>query len=372
MLSLTSQVEMGSVIKVYTDERYNDINMTEHLDTWAKNKSHIFKLFGNKLKIEKEVETQLPYTIVQDKLFKFIEEELSASKFNLIKVFLRTLAIDEVGSNVLERDFTMFDTVFKKGIKVSKCFRHLVKKAWLDESNTKYSMFLQSLIAKGTAVLSIDPIDYLTMSANSSGWRSCHAPDGEYRVGQIAYMMDQSSVISYVKSSEDCTLQDGTCHANKIWRQIVLVNNNNTVAMQLRQYPANNDANAITVGGLLQAAIEKWTGNDYARHEGQVGSNAFDRLQKDFDGCTNTYYNDVENTSFETGHMIIPNGQDKETFFETVGGEAFPTIIVGAAVPCLDGCGNWLEDGEHYFCENNGYDYDNSYDNSYDNNNYDD
>ena len=364
MLSLTSQKEMAMVIKTYTDESYYDIDMTVHLEAWAKNKSHIFKLFGNKLKIEKEVETQLPYTIVEEKLIKFIEKDFNAPKFNLIKVFLRTLAIEEVGSNILERDFIMFDTTFKKGIKVSKCFKHLIKKAWLDEANVKFSMFLQSLIAKGTAVLSIDPLDYLTMSANRSGWRSCHAPDGEYRVGQVAYMMDPGSIISYVKASEDCVLDDGTVHANKIWRQIALVNSNNTVAMQLRQYPANNDANVMTVGEMLQKTIEKWTGNDYSIYKGEVGSHSFDRLQRDHNGNTQTYYNDVENTSFEVGNMIIPTSKNKDTFYQEVGGEEYPTIVVGATVPCLDGCGDILEDGEYYFMENASgrYDYDNDYD----------
>lgn len=360
MLSMVNEKGMGSIIQHYTDERYHEVNMTDHLAAWAQNKKHIFELFGNSLKIEMPVETQLPYTLVKEKLKTFLEEEFAESKYSIIKVFLRAVAAEEIGGNVLMHDFQMFDTPFKKGMKISKCFRHLIKKEWLDEANIKYSMFLQSLKAKGTAVLSIDPIDFLTMSANNSGWRSCHAPDGEYRTGQVAYMMDETSVISYVKASEDCTLPDGTVHANKIWRQICLINPNNTYALQARQYPAVNDANSLTVGKMLTEAIEKWTGEEYKRHESNSGDRVYYDLQDSHDGSRHLYYNDIEHSAFETGYMIIPASFERENFVDQVGkaDKKYPLAVVGDDVPCLCGCGNWLGNAEHYFVENSCY-YDN-------------
>lgn len=368
MLSLTSQENLGDIIKTYTDEEYQGIDLTAHLKSWSEKKEHIFKLFGNKLSIEKEVDCQLPYTLVQEKLATFLDADLEEPRFNLIKVFLKAISADEVSSNFLERDFQMFDTVFKKGIKVSKCFKHLVKKDYLYGATTKYSMFLQSLKAKGTAVLSIDPIDFLTMSANKSGWRSCHAPDGEYRVGQIAYMMDSVSVISYIKSKDDCELNSGLIHTNKIWRQIVLINDNNSYALQARQYPASNEANALTVGSMLQEVIETWTGKSYKRHAANASSSYFYKLQADFDRDITLFYNDITNTAFDTGYMVIPADKERNDFEEVVDTDEFPLIYVGVNVPCLCGCGNWLQNAEHYYYENDGYDDGYNYDND---NNYD-
>lgn len=350
---------MGSIIRNYTDETYHDINMKDHLATWARNKQHIFELFGNKLKIETPVETQLPYTLIKEKLKEFLSKDFTEPRYNLIKVFLRSLPAEEVGGNVLQNDYQMFDVTFKKGMKISKCFRHLIKKEWLDEANIKYSMFLQSLKAKGTAVLSIDPIDFLTMSANNSGWRSCHAPDGEYRTGQVAYMLDGTSVISYVKATEDCVLSDGTVHANKIWRQICLINDNNTYALQARQYPATNDANAMTVGKMLSEAIEKWTGVEYKRHESYTGDRCFYDLQDSDDESCHLFYNDIEHGAFEKGFMIIPASAEKETFVDMVTAvdSNHPIIVVGNSVPCLCGCGEHLRCGDHYYAEND-YHYD--------------
>lgn len=368
MLSLTKQVDLGEIIRAYTDENYDGVCLDAHMASWAKNKEHIFKLFGNKLSIEKEVDTQLPYTLVQEKLYTFLDSGLEEPRYNLIKVFLKTISADEISSNVLDRDFQMFDTIFKRGMKVSKCFKQLIKKDWLYEIVTKYSMFLQSLKAKGTAVLSIDPIDFLTMSANKSGWRSCHAPDGEYRVGQISYMMDNCSVISYVKSKEDCELSCGVVHANKIWRQIVLINTNNSYALQARQYPACNDANALTVGNMLKEVIETWTSKSYERHDASVNNPYFNNLQTDLDCDYTLFYNDISNTAFETGYMIVPAEFEKKDFIDEINTEEFPLIVVGEPVPCLCGCGTFLENAEHYFQENDGY-YDEDY--NYDENDYD-
>lgn len=366
MISMVDKDSLALVIRTYTSESCHDIDMTTHIQEWAENKEHIFRLFGNKLKIEKEVDTQLPPNLVQNKLRKFLSEEFKEAKFNIVRVFLENLRVEEIASNILEDNFKMFDVVFKKGTKVSKCFKSLTKKEWLDETNIKYSMFLQSLKAKGTAVLSIDPMDYLTMSANNSGWRSCHAPDGEYRVGTVAYLMDSPSVISYVKSKEDCTLSDGVIHTNKTWRQIVLINDKNSYALQLRQYPNSSHANAETVGKMLVQAIADYTGVGYNRHTMKLDDCIMVNLQESHLNTNHLYYNDLEHGAFSTGYGILPSGVSPIEFEGIVGvnSQEHPLIRVGpeCSVPCLCGCGEELGSAEYYFCENEYYDNDYDYD----------
>lgn len=359
MISLVDKDNLELIIKTYTNEDYDSIDMTEHINQWAKNKEHIFKLFGDKLKIEKEVDTELPVTLIKTKLKNFLNNEFKETKYNIIKAFVMNLKPEEISSNLLQDDFKMFDVVFKRGTKVSKCFKSLIKKEWLEEANIKYSMFLQSLKAKGTAVLSIDPKDFLTMSANNSGWRSCHAPDGEYRVGTIAYLMDSPSVISYVKSKEDCTLPDGTVHTNKIWRQIVLINDENSYALQLRQYPNSSHANAETVGKMLVQAIEDYTGESYNRHTMELSDNIIVNLQDSSANTCTLFYNDLEHDAFSTGYGILPSEFSPKEFEDIVWGKSqqHSLIRVGPkdSVPCLCGCGRGLGESEHYFYENEDY-----------------
>lgn len=366
MISLVNKNGLARVIKTYTNEEYRRIDMTEHIEEWAKNKEHIFKLFGNKLKIEKEVDTQLPVTLIEAKLEAFLKNDFKESKYNLIKAFLMNLGCDEIADNLLQDNFKMFDVTFKRGTKISKCFKSLIKKEWLEEANIKYSMFLQSLKAKGTAVLSIDPMDYLTMSANGSGWRSCHAPDGEYRVGTVAYLMDGPSVISYVKSSEDCVLCDGTIHTNKIWRQIVLINDENTYALQLRQYPNSSHANAETVGKMLVQAIEGYTGVSYNRHTMDLKDDIITNLQESNSMTNILFYNDLDHDAFDTGYGILPSEFSPKEFEEIVHKPSPHSLIcVGPAnIPCLCGCGASLADAEYYFYENS-CDYDDYSDENY-------
>ena len=52
------------------------------------------------------------------------------------------------------------------------------------------------------------PLDYLSLSENTYNWRSCHSLDGEYRAGNLSYMMDKSTVICYLKSNDDVILSN--------------------------------------------------------------------------------------------------------------------------------------------------------------------
>lgn len=361
MNSRVKAEDLVNIIKAYTDETVENIDFTAHLEAWAENKQHIFELFGNQLTVERPVETSLPPSAIKKKLKDFLSKDFSEKKYSLISVFLKGLQEEEIQTNILDADFKMFDTTFKKGMKISKCFRSLIKKDYLEEANIKYSMFLQSLKAKGMAVLSIDPKDFLTMSANASGWRSCHAPDGEFRVGNVAYMMDNCSVISYIKATEDVQLNSGTIHTNKIWRQIVLISPEDKYAIQCRQYPNSNDSNVHTIALMLQDMLKKSQGIEYNQISCEVDDYHFNELQtchSDYDQC---YYNDIEHSAFNTGYLVKPKDKSLLDMHSITNKGEIKIPVVGAEVPCLCGCGKVIEDSEHYFVENtyiDDYDYD--------------
>lgn len=69
--------------------------------------------------------------------------------------------------------------------------------------------------------LSIHPYDYVTMSWNTLGWRSCYAPDGEYAKSVFSVMADKSTAIAYSVSSKEPNSCQAVVKNNKKVRTMV-------------------------------------------------------------------------------------------------------------------------------------------------------
>ncbi len=114
----------------------------------------------------------------------------------------------------------------------------------------KYADALSPMIIKRHTILSINPLDYLTMSFGNS-WASCHTIDkgnkrgmpnsyeGQYSSGTMSYMLDPSSMVFYTV--------DASYNGNEYWtqpkinRQMFHWGENKLV--QSRLYPQGNDYN---------------------------------------------------------------------------------------------------------------------------------
>lgn len=73
--------------------------------------------------------------------------------------------------------------------------------------------------------LSIHPLDYLTASENSNGWRSCmNIWDGEYRRGVIEMMNSPYVIVAYTPSEhDDLYVANGKYWNSKKWREFFIV-----------------------------------------------------------------------------------------------------------------------------------------------------
>jgi hypothetical protein len=112
----------------------------------------------------------------------------------------------------------------------------------------KYADALSPMTIKRHTILSINPIDYLTMSFGNS-WASCHTIDktnrrgipnschGAYSSGTMSYMLDESSMVLYVVDKT----YNGTDYfwQDKINRQMFHFGNDKLV--QGRLYPQSCD-----------------------------------------------------------------------------------------------------------------------------------
>ena len=349
------------------------IDIREHLNNWAKNKSHLYLAFGKKLKLEKEIELDFSgnSTYVKSLISKFYQEITQAK----VKRFLKSCSNAEIVMNCLNRNVSFENVKFRAGDKISKCIGKIldlydITPAEKDSVLIKFSMLIQGVKAKGSAVLSIDPVDYITMSENNSNWESCHSMSGCFRTGPFAYLQDSSTTISYVKPKDDCVFTYGDSktltYSNKNWRQIVLFSKELKYATQLRQYPYTSQANQSTVASIVMNILNAKSGLDYQIHSIDVCDmpRYFSTLHECTEEGEDLCYNDLTNEAFKTAYWISEIGVEptEEVLKEYC--RAGETAKTGHYVSCLCGCGDELYDSESLyrrFSHRHNDDYDNDY-----------
>ena len=127
------------------------------------------------------------------------------------------------------------------GMKLSKAMSYFIYHPdLLNEVQIDISRCIQEDKIEGRLCLSVHPLDYLSSSENTHNWRSCHALDGEYRAGNLSYMLDSSTIICYLKSEEDTKLPNFPEYIpwnNKKWRVLLFLSDNWEVIFAGRQYP---------------------------------------------------------------------------------------------------------------------------------------
>lgn len=124
-----------------------------------------------------------------------------------------------------------------------------------------HSMVLNDKVSNSNLVLSIHPLDFLTMSDNDSGWSSCMSweDDGCYHTGTIEMMNSNLVLCTYLESSsknyifysvEKNKPEEKIEWNNKKWRQLFYVNNK--IAVGGKAYP-RQDENLTK--GVLEAIV---------------------------------------------------------------------------------------------------------------------
>ena len=99
----------------------------------------------------------------------------------------------------------------------------------------EYADMVSDLKRKMQFIISLNPLDYLTMS-NGINWKSCHNIfDGCYKAGTISYMLDTTSIITFVVQG----INDDIHKIPKVYRQMYHYKDN--LFVQSRLYPQGND-----------------------------------------------------------------------------------------------------------------------------------
>ena len=144
--------------------------------------------------------------------------------------------------NITTSDYRAWNgKLIKKGTKLIKAFKHFIEnERSLADIQSEASRIIQEDKIEGTLCLSVHPLDYLSLSENTYNWRSCHSLDGEYRAGNLSYMMDEHTIVCYLKASDSAKLpnfpEDVPWNSKK-WRVLLYLSRDVNMLMAGRQYP---------------------------------------------------------------------------------------------------------------------------------------
>lgn len=238
-------------------EKRPDINLEYVLRVWSDRKQWLFEKFGNRFIIEKDVEINTQYEAVSYDIESYIEsspffinlansmKEKSEDKYNLY--FKQITELTDIYENKYHGGtFKLKISPFKNikvqsGCKLNKLYGKLAKVYEIDgydEVSNYLSQITNQKTLKGTLCISIHPLDFFTLSDNSSGWSSCLSwqKNGGYSVGPVAAMNDPYVIVGYLKSEKN---MDNFDWNSKKWRQLYYVSDN--IITDIKQYPYFNE-----------------------------------------------------------------------------------------------------------------------------------
>lgn len=238
----------------------------ELLDGWWDAKHTIMeKVLNNQLIYEypDKVTFELSEDAKRERYNAFIEyvvNLLNTDYHNELIQYLEHINPNWFYKNTLEIDYIVNDDKkIQKGTKIVKSFKYFITdQVLLADIQNRASNLIQENKVEGYLCLSVHPLDYLSASENTFNWRSCHALDGEYRAGNLSYMLDKSTVVCYLRSEHETILPrfpESVPWNNKKWRCLLFLNDNMNAIFAGRQYPFFSPGALETVRKVLVKGI---------------------------------------------------------------------------------------------------------------------
>lgn len=152
-------------------------------------------------------------------------------------------------------------------MKTIKAFKYFEEdKTLLTDMQNEASRLIQENKITGTLCFSVHPLDFLSSSENAHNWRSCHALDGDYRAGNLSYMLDSCTFLCYLRADDNAVLPNFPASIpwnSKKWRMLCFLSDDSNMVFAGRQYPFGT-ANALNVVKkelmeLFDLSLGDWT-----------------------------------------------------------------------------------------------------------------
>lgn len=280
---------MTSYIKTYAGFIYkdNDIDLHKYLSEWAKTKKTLYHLLGDSLTKE------MSYThekSIDDMMFDIhaFQKKYKPLYAEIRQILVENNAFLTESDRVLTNYLLNSDCVYKNSSVVSFSFMNSEKKVIKIKSDEKlmkvikkmldayvtdeyesllnqfeqmrieHSQLLNDKKTKGTVVLSIHPLDFMTMSDNNNKWTSCMSwkERGCYRVGTVEMMNSNNVLVAYIKSEkEQYQPYEGFTWNSKKWRQLFIVNKD--IIVGGKAYPFYNKDTTFLILNFIKELADQ-------------------------------------------------------------------------------------------------------------------
>lgn len=229
------------------------------LAPWAEAKKNLYTLFGNQLMIKKEVEFPTSDDVFCEEISQLVRQSKFISNywhwFYDLPLAERDIALTEL---IYSGIYHPYSPLKIKGYKLptpdgktidiypnSKPIKVLGKIAAafglenFEDFRLAHSRIFNKKSVKGEFILSIHPLDYMTMSDNDCNWESCMSwmNRGCYRAGTIEMMNSPYVVVGYLNASAPMPIC-GQSWTNKKWRCLFIVSDQ--FICKIKSYPYQN------------------------------------------------------------------------------------------------------------------------------------
>lgn len=325
-------------------------------EQWYEAKKEIITAFGGKLIVE------IPGTIhfhldknERKKHFdNFVYEINSVYHNDELADFLNKNS-DGFYDNTVCYPYESNDIKIPKGMKLVKAFKFFEKNEdLLTRFQNTASQVIQEDRIEGTLCFSVHPLDFLSTSVNTYNWRSCHALDGEFRAGNLSYMLDKATIVCYLRGVDNVKLPmfpQSVPWNSKKWRVLLYLSKHWDMIFASRQYPFSSKAGLDIALAELSKIItsdgevfSEWQ-NEYitsiVKKDGQKYSlnseymplrgGLYDICDIVKDGKNSLHFNDLLRSS--TYHE--PYYSLKDYLFWWSSPDGVPKFSIGKEVPCL-------------------------------------
>lgn len=342
-----------------------DPKVDDLIDRWYENKKRFIDAFGGELILN------------FGKITFHLDENTKTNKVNgFIDNIVRVYGYEKLGNFIAENQEGFFDNRVVKeydniprGMKLLRAFKYFEprNKTILEALQNQASCLIQEDKIEGELCVSVHPLDFLSSSMNNYNWRSCHALDGEYRSGNLSYMVDNSTVVWYLKAKDNVRLPlfpDDVLWNDKKWRMLMYFSEKNDLVMAGRQYPFT------AAGALNQIGLQLMKIKDLNRAFSFWGWGWEDQSTVDLCGLFSPYiqlherlypvkdlmeeperplhYNDLVYSNYYKPIYIYDTSYDASCEIQANGGTS--VIHMGGDVKCLH-CGHqWIDNPETMRC----------------------
>ena len=337
------------------------------IDNWFKAKSNFITMFGGLIYEGPQITFKLNETDRLKEFYEFcqyIENQYNNKDLNDF-IYLNT---DGFYENKTKQDFIYNGKKIPKGMKILKALKYFdLPKNAMNDIQSKASQLIQANSITGTLCFSVHPLDYLSISENTYNWASCHSLDGDYRAGNLSYMLDSSTIVCYLRGADNVKLplfSDDVPWNSKKWRVLLFFSDKQDIIFAGRQYPftSNDGLNEVRKNLLPFLRLSKlesycdWTdpviksipdsyGHDYNLREPHMlirGSiyNLYDEIQEPDKPL---HFNDLLHSSFYKPHYIAVNNYP---WF----GKEISKVHIGADCKCVKCSKKYITETDSFMC----------------------